>query len=109
MVLKINTMEKKKERVFSFKADGDLSRALENTPNRSEFIRKALLAALKHECPLCRGAGVLTLEQEKHLEQFLTLHVLTRCDKCQAVHFVCQSHDGTQGEPYHVRKSGEST
>jgi hypothetical protein len=84
-------MEKKRERVFSFKADGDLAEALENTPNRSEFIRKALLATLEHECPLCKGNGVLTLEQRKHLEQFLTMHALTRCEECQAIHFVCQS------------------
>ncbi len=98
-------MEKKKERVFSFKADGDLSTALENTPNRSEFIRKALLAALEHECPLCRGTGVLSLEQGKHLEQFLTLHALTRCEECQAVHFVCQS-NADDGESHTKVKGG---
>ena len=99
-------MEKKKERVFSFKADGDLSTALENTPNRSEFIRKALLAALEHECPLCKGSGVLSLEQGKHLEHFLTLHALTRCEECQAVHFVCQSHADGGGEPHTIVKGG---
>lgn len=97
-------MEKKKERVFSFKADGDLAEALENIPNRSEFIRKALLATLEHECPLCKGTGVLTLEQGKHLEQFLTLHVLTRCEECQAVHFVCQSDTASKEGHFHLEK-----
>ncbi|MBU0943544.1 MAG: CopG family transcriptional regulator [Proteobacteria bacterium] len=90
-------MEKKRERVFSFKADGDLAEALENTPNRSEFIRKALLTTLEHECPLCKGSGVLTLEQGKHLEQFLTVHPLTRCEECQAMHFVCHSDGSAEG------------
>lgn len=98
-------MTRRRERVFSFKADGDLAEALENTPNRSEFIRKALLATLEHECPLCKGSGVLTLEQGKHLEQFLTLHELTRCDECQAVHFVCQS-NGAEKDSYHALDTG---
>ncbi len=100
-------MEKKSDRVFSFKAEGELSRALENTPNRSEFIRKALLAALEHECPLCKGTGVLSLEQGKHLQQFMTAHLLTRCEDCQAVHFVCQSHGEGQAQPQHIVKNGE--
>ncbi len=80
---------KKKERIVSFKADSALADDLDNIPNKSDFIRKAIQRALEQKCPLCSGTGVLTLEQKKHLEHFLALHSLKKCGECQAIHFVC--------------------
>ena len=42
--------EKSKQRVVTFKADEDLAVFLDAMPNKSEFIRKALLSALLEPC-----------------------------------------------------------
>jgi hypothetical protein len=82
---------KKKERVVTFKVGEKLAEDLDKVPNKSDFIRKALEIALVRKCPLCNGMGVLTHEQQKHMQHFFTLHSLEKCHKCDAVHFVCQS------------------
>lgn len=82
---------KKKERVFTFKADGELADVLDMIPNKSEFVRKAIEAALEYRCPLCDGSGTLSPSQHKHMEQFLDLHPLKKCDECDAVHLVCST------------------
>lgn len=81
---------KKKERVITFKADEKLADNLDNLPNKSEFIRQALEAALEKRCPLCNGTGSLSMEQQHHMEEFLTMHPLQKCEECDAVHFICQ-------------------
>lgn len=81
--------ESQKENVITFKADAALLRALKNIPNRSEFIRAAILAALDNHCPVCRGTGVLTPNQKRHWEEFSQRHPLRECDDCHEVHLVC--------------------
>ncbi len=78
-----------KESVITFKADMSLLDALKNVPNRSEFIRAAILAALENHCSLCRGTGVLTPNQMKHWEEFARHHPLRECDDCHEVHLSC--------------------
>ena len=91
-------MGKGKPEVISFKAEPSLLRAMEHIPNRSEFIRNAILAALDGVCPLCQGTGILTPDQKTHWERFARHHQLERCGHCQALHIVCdQAGDG--GEP----------
>jgi hypothetical protein len=75
--------------LFTFKADAALAEALKSVPNRSLFIRTALLAALKSTCPLCQGTGVLTLEQLEHWQRFREHHALRECGDCSARHVVC--------------------
>ncbi|MDR3088615.1 MAG: hypothetical protein LBU39_02220 [Desulfobulbaceae bacterium] len=89
-----------KERVMTFKASGRLAEMLERLPNKSEFIRHAVEAALAGACPLCGGSGLLSEEQRRHLRRFLEHHPLEKCDECQAVHFVCQhqSEDANRSE-----------
>lgn len=82
-------MKKSQERIFTFKTDEQLARQLDQITNKSEFIRKAILAALEHDCPLCHGSGLLTPEQRKHWDHFLTTHTLGKCDECNAIHYVC--------------------
>ena len=86
---------KKKERVFTFKADEQLAESLARIPNKSEFIRRALEEALENKCPLCAGTGSLTPEQRRHMEHFLLLHSLEKCEECDAVHFVCRTETQT--------------
>ena len=79
----------KKQDVITFKVDESLREALEQVPNRSEFIRSAIQAALEGTCPLCRGTGTLTPEQRRHWQAFARCHSLRTCDDCHAVHLVC--------------------
>lgn len=82
---------KKKERVFTFKADEQLAALLDKVPNRSDFIRNAIETALEYKCPLCHGRGSLTAAQRKHLGEFLVHHSLEKCEECNAVHFTCDT------------------
>jgi len=79
----------KKQDVITFKVDDSLREALDQVPNRSEFIRSAIQAALEGTCPLCRGTGTLSPEQRRHWEVFARCHALRTCDDCHAVHLVC--------------------
>ncbi|MGD8564084.1 MAG: ribbon-helix-helix domain-containing protein [Desulfarculaceae bacterium] len=79
-----------KHEVISFKADESLHQALKDIPNRSEFIRSAIQAALTGVCPLCQGKGVLSSKQIKHWQEFIQEHELTECKECHALHLVCR-------------------
>lgn len=82
-------MRKPKSEIITFKADESLLEAMEQVPNRSEFIRSAVLAALGSVCPLCSGTGVLTPSQKEHWESFATDHRLEECSECHELHVVC--------------------
>jgi hypothetical protein len=84
------TMKKAKHEIITFKADASLLEAMKGIPNRSEFIRNSILAALESACPLCSGTGVLTPHQKTHLQDFLTDHPLKECEKCHDLRFVCR-------------------
>lgn len=81
----------KKPAIITFKADAALAEALQAVPNKSAFIRAAILTALDNGCPLCQGTGILTQEQKKHWGDFLSTHSVTTCEDCKAVHLVCQA------------------
>jgi hypothetical protein len=86
-------MNKGKQEVISFKADESLLKAMQGIPNRSEFIRAALLAALDGVCPLCRGTGILTPAQQEHWKSFSLSHGLAECHQCHALHLVCRQQE----------------
>ena len=81
--------KKGKADVLSFKVDVSLLDAMKGIPNRSEFIRNAIVAALDGACPLCRGTGILTPNQQKHWNTFAVDHSLRECSECNEVHIVC--------------------
>ncbi|MBI4797218.1 MAG: CopG family transcriptional regulator [Desulfarculus sp.] len=91
-------MSHAKPEVISFKADQALLAAMEGIPNRSEFIRNAILAALDGVCPLCQGTGILSPQQKNHWQSFARHHQVRRCDACQALHLVCAGHGDGHGE-----------
>lgn len=82
-------MAAKKPSIVTFKAEPAMLDALRAVPNRSEFIRAAVLGALEHACPLCGGSGVFTPEQKRHWETFRKHHAMKECGDCHAVHLVC--------------------
>jgi hypothetical protein len=94
-----------KQHIVTFKADEALMGALEALPNRSEFIREALYAALEGVCPLCAGRGTLTLQQRRHWAAFTKAHALARCADCHETHLVCRA-AGREGDPHRPPRRG---
>ena len=84
-------MIKNKQEIVTFKVDQSLLDVLKDLPNRSEFIRRAILSALDNVCPLCQGTGVLTPNQRKHWDSFSASHKLTQCGDCHEIHLVCDN------------------
>ncbi len=82
-------MKKSQPQIVTFKADPTLLEAMKGVPNRSEFIRSALLAALQNVCPLCKGTGILTPNQKRHWEAFAVDHNVRECDDCHEFSLVC--------------------
>jgi hypothetical protein len=80
---------KKRQEIITFKVDESLRKAMKAIPNRSEFIRAAILTALDSVCPLCMGTGILTPDQRQHWDRFQENHRLVECADCHAVHLVC--------------------
>jgi hypothetical protein len=82
-------MPKRKQEIVSFKVDGALLEAMKGIPNRSEFIRGAILTALDSVCPLCRGTGILTPRPYEHWAVFAKDHAVKECSECHELHLVC--------------------
>ena len=80
-----------KREVVTFKADESLLGAMKGIPNRSEFIRSAVLAALQGACPLCKGTGILSPEQKRHWDEFADDHEIQECDDCHELRLVCST------------------
>jgi len=78
-----------KDEVITFKVGGSLAKVIRRLPNRSEFIREAVLAALDHACPLCQGSGILTPEQTRHWDAFARGHTLSHCSDCDGLLLAC--------------------
>ena len=79
----------KKPDIVTFKADGALLKAMSGIPNRSDFIRTAILAALDSVCPLCKGTGILNPNQKDHWKTFALDHAVQECGRCGELHLVC--------------------
>jgi hypothetical protein len=94
---------RQKRSIISFEADAGLARILGKVPNRSEFIRSAVLSALDSACPLCGGTGTLSVDQRRHWQSFQDHHRLERCDDCRAVRVVCDA----APERIHAKKRNE--
>jgi hypothetical protein len=85
--------------LITFKVEPSLAELIDRVPNRSEFIRKAILAALTNTCPLCQGSGVLSPEQREHWARFTEGHKVGRCGECDAVHLQCDHDRGRRAGP----------
>ncbi len=83
-----------KERTVTFKVDASLADAMERLPNRSAFIREAVLGALDNACPLCQGTGVLSPNQKKHWEALAPDHAVEPCRTCREPRLVCSRRSG---------------
>jgi len=87
---------KKKEGIVTFKVNEDLLEVIKGIPNRSEFIRAAILTALDGVCPLCNGTGLLTPKQKEHWDAFARHHAVVRCADCDELVIACDKEGGVQ-------------
>jgi len=78
-----------KQEIITFKVDSDLADIIKRLPNRSDFIRKAILNSLENTCPLCQGAGIINPSQKRHWDAFLENHEITHCDECDSIQINC--------------------
>lgn len=81
--------QQSKEQIITFKVDTQLAEVLRRIPNRSQFIRSAVLSSLDHLCPLCQGLGILSPDQRNHWDEFSEHHAVQECGTCGSVHLVC--------------------
>jgi hypothetical protein len=81
--------QQSKDEIITFKVDTQLAEVLRRIPNRSQFIRTAVLSSLDHLCPLCQGLGILSPDQRTHWDEFSEHHEVQECGTCGSVHLVC--------------------
>ena len=88
------TMGRAKADTITFKVEAPLMELLRRVPNRSAFIRGAILNALENACPLCQGSGHLSPDQKRHWDAFAADHGLQECGDCHELHLVCRGKGG---------------
>src|SRR5947209_2348390 len=71
-----------KTAVVAFKVEAELADLLNQLPNKSAFIRKAIAAQLGMACPLCNGSGVVPRGVHDHYAPLLTQLNSRHCDGC---------------------------
>ena len=73
-----------KKQIVAFKVEDELADFLDKLPNKSEFIRKAILAQFGMTCPLCTGSGVVPRGIHDHYKPVIAGHNHRPCEKCKA-------------------------
>jgi hypothetical protein len=71
-----------KTQIVAFKVEEQLAAFLNKLPNKSAFIRKAIVAQLGMACPLCQGAGTVPRGLHAHYSPVLAKNNIRKCDKC---------------------------
>jgi hypothetical protein len=87
-----------KTEIVAFKVEEKLAEFLNKLPNKSEFIRKAIIAQFGMTCPLCTGTGVVPRGLHDHFAPVLAKNNLRRCDRCGDRHPIPMSLDNVAAE-----------
>lgn len=75
-------MPKSKQTVVSFRVDEHLAEVLDRMPDKSNFIRRAIMDRLYTSCPCCQGHGVMPTEIATWLETQLPSGPKVTCRCC---------------------------
>jgi hypothetical protein len=86
-----------KTKIVAFKVEDELAEFLNNLPNKSDFIRKAILAQFGMTCPLCVGSGVVARGVHDHFKPLIHASSRRPCDKCKTVVDMPLTTEGTTG------------
>lgn len=78
----MTTKKSAKTAVVAFKVEEELAEMLNQLPNKSAFIRKAIVAQLDMVCPMCRGGGVLPKWLHDHYVTLLHKVSDQKCEEC---------------------------
>jgi hypothetical protein len=76
------TRPQPKTEVVAFKVEEELAALLNKLPNKSAFIRKAIVAQLGMACPLCNGKGVVPRGVHDHFAPLLRTLSHRHCEGC---------------------------
>src|SRR5262245_42730144 len=71
-----------KTAVVAFKVEAELADILNELPNKSAFIRRAIVAQLSMACPVCGGTGVLPKGLHDHFARVLPSLNHLSCEGC---------------------------
>ena len=72
-----------KKKIVAFKVEAELAEFLDKLKNKSDFIRKAILAQFSMECPLCSGTGVVPRGLHDHYKPIIQKENKHPCAKCR--------------------------
>jgi hypothetical protein len=70
------------KKIVSFKVEPALAEFLASLPNKSEFVRQAVLAQFGMTCPLCTGSGVVPRGIGDHFADAFRQHATRPCAGC---------------------------
>src|SRR5262245_596667 len=76
------TRKPQKKKIVAFKVEEDLAEFLGKLKNKSEFIRRAILAQFSMACPLCTGSGVVPRGLHDHYKPVIQRENKHPCDRC---------------------------
>ena len=71
--------------VVAFKVEKELAELLNKLPNKSAFIRKAIVSQLGLPCPLCNGLGSVPRGVHDHYAPLLSRINSRKCEGCGGV------------------------
>jgi hypothetical protein len=71
-----------KSRTVAVKVEEEVADFLDRLPNKSDFIRQAILAQFRMACPLCTGSGTVPRGLGGHYGPVVRKHRVKKCEKC---------------------------
>src|SRR5262245_66163060 len=76
------TRKSMKTEVVAFKVEEELAEFLNQLPNKSAFIRKAIAAQMSTACPLCHGSGQVSRGVHDRYEPLIKAWKTRKCQGC---------------------------
>jgi hypothetical protein len=78
----------RKTEIVAFKVEEDLAEFLNKLPNKSDYIRKAIIAQFGMSCPLCSGSGVVSRGIHEHYKPVIQEHNQHACHQCEKLEII---------------------